>query len=212
MIFNKFTQKAIFLGLLITSAVCPVVAQEAATQQAIKQIPTTLTYIPGGEWVYTETLGNRPGTCLLVVLGLIATNMVHNKYKDYHNNRAKTRRQLWEKIQKECYDFSQYGLSKGAAVRNFQDPNIAAALLAKKTDWLQDARGIYNWGLIQDGRLVSLLDEFFLVLQNKTANVAAPVAPAPAQSWWKFWQSQRGQRLLPDILTNIEECLMGSCD
>lgn len=211
MIFNTVTKKAIFSGLLISASVCPIVAQDVPAGQAIKQIPATLTYMPGGEWVYTETLGKRPGACLLAVLGLVASKMIHNKYKDYHNNRAKTRRQLWMKIQRECYTFSTKGVSDAAKVRDFSDQNIANALLKKKNDWLADARGIYNWGLMQDSRLTTLIEEFFLALQNNAANVQAPVAPAAPKPWWMFWSTSRGQRPVDLILPDIEECLMGNC-
>ncbi len=227
MVFNKFPKNAIFLGLLISIAASPVLANapldkaaQASTNylhKALSLIPKAINYaatsersIPGVSWAYEKTIIERPEATILV--GVIATYLLHNQYKNYHNNRARVRSQLWTKIQQECYDFSTQGQPKALSVRNFQDPNIAAALLNRKADWLRDAAGISRMGIFSDSRLIGLIEEFFEVLKSKAANVQAPVAAPAPKIWWKVWQTEQGQRLLPVILADIEKCLMGSCD
>lgn len=227
MVFNKLSKTAISLGLLISLAACPALATEPVKQaaklvptsylhKALSLIPKAVIYaasnassIPGASWAYEKTVIERPEATILVAA--IATYLTYSQYTNYHNNRARIRSQLWTKIQQECYDFSTQGQAKALSIRNFQDPNIATALLAKKADWLKDAAGISSYGVFSDSRLVGLLEEFFEALKSKAANVQAPASPTAPKSWWKIWQREQGQRLLPAILSNIEECLMGSC-
>ncbi|MGE0009796.1 MAG: hypothetical protein AB7F19_04580 [Candidatus Babeliales bacterium] len=215
MIFKKFL-KPVLLGLITVSAAMPMIATEPIQPgyiDSIKAIPSAIINFPGQcvDKLYQETLGKHPGKCVLILAGFIAANTLHNRYKDYHNNRARIRSQLWKKIQAECYTFSSKGLSAAAKVRDFSDQHIVSALLKKKTDWLNDAHGISRWAVLQDNRLVNLIEEFFVALKDYAANEQAPVAPAPQKAWYDFWSASHGKRLIPTILQDIEECLMGSC-
>ncbi len=230
MVFNTSTKSALLLGLLISMAASPVLADQPAAQAAAKTaeaatsylhkalclIPKAISYaasnassIPGASWAYEKTVIERPEATILV--GAIAAYLAYSQYTNYHDKRSEIRRQLWIKIQQECYDFTANGQSIALSVRNFQDQHIANALLAKKADWIKDAAGISRYGVFSDSRLVGLIEEFFEALQSKAANVTAPAAAPAPKPWWKVWQTQQGQRLLPAILADIEKCLMGSC-
>jgi len=201
---KKYVLYTLFAGLACSSFSGPLSAMEGDATDITK-----ISEEVSNSWLYEKTLGEHPGAILIGAVVLFGTHVTHQKYKQWHKTRAKIRRQLWHKIQRECYDFTKHGNSKFAQVRDITNPNIANALLTKKADWLQDTQSIYSWGLFQDTRLTNLVEEFFTALKKKSSNVQEELADTTP--WWNFWSPEGGERLLEDILRDIEECLMGSC-
>lgn len=202
---KKYVLYTLFAGLACSSFSGPLSAMEGDATDV-----TEISEEVSNSWLYEKTLGEHPGAILIGAAVLFGTHVTHQKYKSWHNKRAKIRRTLWEKIQQECYDFTKYGNSKPAQVRDFTNVDIANALLTKKLDWLRDAQGIYSWAVFQDTRLTKLIEEFFTILKAKSSGVQAALV-MPSTPWYYFWTPEGGERLLSDILIEIEECLMGSC-
>lgn len=182
---------------------------------AAYSVASSVAAIPGkcAGLVYQETLGKHPGKCMLLMGATFCAYLAKQEYNKWHTARATTRRTIGDKIQTAYNAFKAYGNTAWDDVHNVQRNSVVQKLGQIKAEVLNDAQRVYNWGMLQDTKLVYLIEEFFAVLAKKTSGNALPAAAAPAAQpyWFQFWKhGQPAERQLDDILVDIKNCLYGA--
>lgn len=198
------------------SAASTVAAVPGQCAGAVYSAASTVAAIPGkcAGFAYQETLGKHPGKCMLLMGATFCAYLAKQEYNKWHNARATTRRTIGDKIQKAYDEYKACGNSVWGTVHNQQQQSVVQSLGLIKTAVLNDAQRVYNWGMLQDTKLVYLIEEFFAVLAKETSGntlPAAAVAPATQPYWFQFWKhGQPAERKLDDILVDIKNCLCGA--